>query len=113
MGLKNVICSYELFVEGKRFLTGKDIPLALDPKGDTDITVPATIDYTDLVPVLGSLFRRILAGRKTIPVTINAVFSGKPALYGATGKEEPIFFEMSLNKAADIPFPQERRNRGR
>ncbi len=38
-GLKNITCSYELFVEVKKFATGKDFTLALDPKGDTQITV--------------------------------------------------------------------------
>jgi len=111
-GLKNVTCSYELFVEGKKFLTGNDIPLALNPHGDTDIKVPATIAYADLFPVLGSVVRLILSGRKTIPITIEAVFSGKPAIYGDAGKEEPISFEMKLTKTADIPLPQEKRSRG-
>ncbi len=103
-GLKNVTCSYELFVEEKKFLTGKDIPLTLNPKGDTAIKVPATIAYRDLFPVLGSIVRRMLSGEKTIPITINALFSGKPALYGEAGKETPIPFEMRLIKTADIPL---------
>jgi len=107
-GLKDVTCSYELFVEGKKFLTGNDIPLALNPKGDTEIKVPATIVYADLSPVLGSLVRRFLSGKKTIPVTINAVFSGKPAIYSEAGKETPISFEKRLIKTADIPLQQER-----
>jgi len=110
-GLKNVTCSYELFVEEKKFLTGKDILLTLDPKGDTEITVPATIVYADLYPVLGSVVRRILSGQKTIPITINAVFSGKPAIYSEAGKETPITFEKRLIKTADIPLAQERKNR--
>jgi len=108
-GLKNITCSYELFVEGKKFLTGNDIPLALDPHGDSSIKVPATIAYTDLVPVLGSIVRQILSGRETIPITVDAVFSGKPALYGEAGKEEPISFEKRLIKTADIPLPRERK----
>jgi hypothetical protein len=111
-GLKNVTCTYDLFAEGKKFLTGKDLPLALNPKGDTEIRVPATIAYTDLFPILGSIVLRILAGQKTIPVTIDAVFSGKPALYGEAGKEKPMSFEMRLIKTADVPLPQERKNRG-
>ncbi len=110
-GLKDVTCSYELFVEGKKLLKGNDLSVALGPKGDTEITVPATIDYRDLAPVLGSVVRRILAGKKTIPVTIDAVFSGKPAIYSKAGKEEPISFEMRFVKTADIPLTQERRNR--
>ena len=111
-GLKNVTCSYELFVEGKKFLTGTDIPLSLNPHADTDIKVPATIAYANLFPVLGSVVRLILSGQKTIPVTIDAVFSGKPALYGEAGKEEPITFEERLTRTSDIPLPQERRNKG-
>ncbi len=111
-GLKNVTCSYELFVEGKKFLTGNDIPLTLTPHGDTDIKVPATIAYADLFPVLGSVVRLILSGQKTIPVTIEAVFSGKPAIYGEAGKEEPVSFEMKMTRTADIPLPHERWNRG-
>jgi len=110
-GLKNITCSYELFVEGKKFLTGNDFPLELDPKGDTEIKVPATIAYADLSPVLGSVMRRILSGQKTIPITINALFSGKPAIYSEAGKDTPIFFQRRLVKTADIPLQQERRNR--
>jgi len=110
--LKNVTCSYELFVEGKKFMTGNDVPLEFNAKGDTEIKVPATIAYADLFPVLGSVVRLILSGQKTIPITIDAVFSGKPALYGEAGKEEPISFETRLARTADIPLPQERRNKG-
>lgn len=111
-GLKNVTCAYELSVEEKKFMTGIDIPLALDANGDTEITVPATIAYADLSPVLGSIVRRILSGQKTIPITINALFSGKPAIYSEAGKETPIFFEKKLVKTADIPLQQERINKG-
>jgi hypothetical protein len=111
-GLKNVTCSFELQVEGKKFMTGSDIPLALNPHGDTEIKVPAKIAYADLLPVLGSVLRLILSGQKTIPITIDAVFSGKPAFYSKAGKEEPISFEMRLNRTADIPLPQEKRNKG-
>jgi hypothetical protein len=110
-GLRNITCSYELFVEGKKFLTGKDIPLVLEPKGDTEIKVPATIAYADLYPVLGSVLRRILSGQKTIPITIDAVFSGRPAIYSEAGKDKPISFERRLTKTADIPLAQERRNK--
>ncbi len=105
-GLKNVTCSYELFVEGKKILTGNDIPLALEPKGDMEVKIPATIAYTDLFPVVGSVVKRILSGQKTLPITIDAVFSGKPAIYIEGGKEKPISFEMRLVKTADIPLPQ-------
>ena len=110
-GLKNVTCSYELFVEGKRVLTGKDIPLALEPKGDTVINVPATISYADLYPILGSVLRRILSGQKTIPISIDAVFSGRPAIYSEAGEDRPISFEKRLIKTVDIPLAQERRNK--
>ncbi len=110
-GLKNATCSYELFVEGRKFLTGTDIPLELAPKGDTEIKVPAMIAYADLAPVLRSVMRRLLSGQKTIPVTIDAVFSGRPALYGETGHEFPISFERRVVKIADIPLQQERKSR--
>ncbi|MGC1455536.1 MAG: LEA type 2 family protein [Nitrospirota bacterium] len=111
-GLKEVTCSYELFVEEKRFLTGANIPLTLNPKGDTEIKVPATIAYADLYPVLGSIVRRILAGQKTIPITIDALFSGKPAIYTEAGKETPISFEKRLVKTAEIPLQPEKNTRG-
>jgi hypothetical protein len=111
-GLKNITCSYELFVEGKKFMTGNDLPLELNPNGDTDIMVPATIAYADLFPVLGSVVRLILSGQKTIPITIDAVFSGKPAIYSKAGKKEPISFETRLTRTAEIPLPQDRRNKG-
>jgi len=111
-GLKNVTCSYELSVEGKKILKENDISLSLNPKGDTEIKAPATIAYTDLFSVLGSVVQRILSGQKTVPITIDAVFSGKPAIYGEAGKERPISFEMRFIKTADIPLLQERRFKG-
>jgi LEA14-like dessication related protein len=104
-GLKNVYVSYELFVEGKKFLTGNDIPVELKPKSDTEIKVPAVIDYRDLVPVLGSVVQRLLSGRKTIPITIDAVLSGKTAIYSDAGKDKLITFETKLTRTADIPLP--------
>ena len=105
-GLKNVTVSYELFFEEKKFAKGTDIHLDLNPKGDSEIKVPATIYYNDLVPVLGSVLKRILSGQKTIPISIVAVFSGKPALYSEAGKEESVSFEKRLTRTVDIPLPQ-------
>jgi hypothetical protein len=109
VGLKDVTCSYQLFVEGKKFLTGNDIPLKLNPKGDTEILVPATIAYKDLIPVLVQVMRRILSSQNTIPVTIEAVFSGKPAIFSEGGKEKTIFFETRVTRTVDIPLPEGRR----
>jgi hypothetical protein len=110
-GLKNVSVSYELYVEEKRLLIGTDVLFDLNPEGDTEIKIPAVIAYADLIPVLGSVAKRILAGQKTVPVTIVASFSGKPALYGQAGKEEAITFEKRFTKTADIPLQHEKRYR--
>jgi hypothetical protein len=110
-GLKNVSVSYELFVQEKRLLIGTDVLFDLNPEGDTEIKIPAVIAYSDLFPVLGSVTKRFLSGQKTVPITIVAHFSGKPALYGEAGKEEPMTFEKRFTKTADIPLQHERRNR--
>jgi hypothetical protein len=52
----------------------------------------------------------LLSGQKTIPITIDAVLSGKPAIYSEAGKDKLITFEMRLTKTADIPLPHEGRN---
>ena len=111
-GIRNVTCSYELSLDGNRFFTGKDVPVTLTAKGDTDIKVPASIDREDFRPVLRSVVRRIFAGKKTLPITIDAVFSGKPALYGEAGKEQPLNFEMRFIKKAEIPLPIDRSTGG-
>ena len=111
-GLKNVYVSYELSAEGKKFLTGNEIPLELKPKSDTEIKVPAVIVYRDLAPVLGSVVGRLLSGRKTMPITIDAVLSGKPAIYSEAGKDRLITFEMRLTRIVDIPLPHAGRNQG-
>jgi len=110
-GLKNVTCSYELFVEEKKFLTGTDVPLELGPNGDTEIKIPATIAYAEFAPVLRSVLRRFLSGRKTIPITIDAVITGRPALYGEPGNESPISFERRVVNTIDIPLQQERKSK--
>src|SRR5271169_2129062 len=70
VGFKDATCSYQLFAEGKKFLTGNEIPLNLNPKGDTEIRIPATIAYKDLLTVLVQVMRRILSSQNTIPITI-------------------------------------------
>ncbi|MDA8099553.1 MAG: LEA type 2 family protein [Nitrospiraceae bacterium] len=108
-GIRNVTCSFELFVEGKKFMTGKDVPLEVSGRGDTELKVPAAIAYADMLPALGAVIDIILSGRKTIPVTINAVFSGKPAVYTEAGREEQVSFEIPMNETADIPLKLDRR----
>jgi hypothetical protein len=112
-GVRNAFVSYELYVEEKMFLTGSDIPFELVPNGDTTIAIPATIDYRDLTPVLGSVVERILAGKKSIPVTINAVFYGRPAVFSEDGKEDTVSFEKRLTKTAEIPLVKEKPGRGK
>jgi LEA14-like dessication related protein len=111
-GLKNIACSYELFVEGKNFASGNDVLLELAPNGDRTIKIPATIAYAGLFPVLGSVLRQIVSGQKTILITIDAVFSGRPAIYTEAGREEPISFEVKLTKTVNVPLPQAIRNTG-
>ena len=105
VGLKNVFVSYELFVEGQKLMTGNIINLDLPPKSDTMIKVPAVILYADFLPVIGSVAGRMLSGQKTIPLTVNAVFTKKPAVYDETGAEQSFSFETKLNKTVDFPLP--------
>jgi LEA14-like dessication related protein len=107
-GLKNVSVSYELYVEERKLMNGTDLQIDLNPHGDTEVKVPATLLYSDLTPVLGSIVERILLGKKTIPITINAVFSGKPAIYTVNSKDEPITFELRMTKKAEVPLMRER-----
>jgi len=112
-GLKNVFVSYELYVEQKKLLTGKDVHFDLNPDGDTEITVPATIAYSDLFPILGSVVERMFLGKKTVPVTISAVFSGRPAIYTADGEEKPLTFDIPITKTVDVPLLRDRNIRGK
>lgn len=112
-GIKNASVSYELSVEGKRLLRGTDVPFDLMPDGDTELMVPAVLEYRDLSPVLGSVVERMLSGRRTVPITIHAVFSGKPAITTVDGEEKPVFFEMHMTKTADVPLTRDRTNRGK
>ena len=43
VGLKNVFISYELFIEGRRFMTGNVTDLDLPPNSDKELKVPAVI----------------------------------------------------------------------
>lgn len=107
-GLKNTKISYELYIEGKQLLNGTDIPFELIPNGDTEIIIPASIVYRDLYPLLGPLVKRIVSGKKTIPMTIVVVFSGKPVMYTNEGEERMVPFERRLTKTIDIPLIKER-----
>ena len=111
VGIKDVLVSYELLVEGNFLLQGNDIRLVLPPKSDTVIQVPAVIAYKDLLPVLGSLANRILSGQKTVPITINAVFTGKPLIYDESGQGSAFSFEKNLTKTEDIPIPLDKINK--
>jgi len=108
IGLKNVFVSYELYSEGKSFLTGSDIPVFLVPNGDTDLVVTAEINYKDLFRAVGPLAKRILRGAKTVPVEAKVRVHGAPIVYNETEEGRLFSFSLSTTRVVDVPIPREK-----
>jgi hypothetical protein len=94
IGLSNVSLSYELFVENKRFLLGKDIKVDLKAGDTTRITVPAEVVYADVVRAAGTVAEKIALDRKSIPVRIDAVLR----------YDNIIHFSLKVSQTVDVPL---------
>ncbi|MDH4276068.1 MAG: LEA type 2 family protein, partial [Gammaproteobacteria bacterium] len=108
IGLKNVFLSYELYVEGKRFLKGSDIAVALTPKGESMINVPAVVVYKDIYNAVGPVAERILMNQKSVAVTIIATLYGNPTVYNEVEQGSLFQFSMTMEKTVDVPLPQDK-----
>ncbi|MDB5050465.1 MAG: hypothetical protein JWO30_3536 [Fibrobacteres bacterium] len=107
IGLKNVSVSYELFYEDKRFLNGGDIAVELKPGDTTRIVVPASVVYREIFAVAGPVAQRLLLNRKTIPVRIDAVISGKPTVYNEVEEGALFQFSLKVSRTEEVPIPED------
>lgn len=106
IGLKNVAVDYELFHEGRMFLKGDGIEVALAPAGDTEIRIPAIIAYGSVFTTAYALAQRVIAGDSTVPVRLDAVVSGKPTLYNEIEEGSLFSFTHRLSRTEQIPIPR-------
>jgi hypothetical protein len=104
IGLKNVTLGYELFSEGKRFLQGDGIQVELKPKDTTRIVVPAVIVYQEVFRAVGPAAEKILLNKKSMPVRIDAVMTGKPTVYNEMEEGSLFHFTLKLSRTVDVPL---------
>jgi hypothetical protein len=107
IGLKNVTVAYELFYEDKRFLHGGDIALDLKPLDTTRILIPASVVYREVFAAAGPVAQRLLLNRKSIPVRIDAVISGKPTVYNEVEEGALFQFSLKVSRTEEIPIPED------
>lgn len=106
IGLKNVSVDYELYHDGRAFLKGAGIQVALAPAGDTEIRIPAVIAYNSVFTTAYALTQRLIAGDSTVPVRLDAVISGKPTLYNEIEEGSLFSFSKKLSRTEEIPIPR-------
>lgn len=107
IGLKNILVSYELSFERKKLVRGRNVSIELTPNGETTLVVPAEIALDDLARVLGPLLERLLSNQKTIPLTIDAVFHGKPTAYNEHEQGSLFAFEKRVTKTIEVAIPKD------
>lgn len=113
IGLKNLFVDYELSSSGKRLMRGRDVRFELPPNSDATILVPAEIRFHELVELLAPLLDAILSRQVSIPITLDAVFSGTPTVYDDHQAGVLFSFEKRLTRTLDIPLPEEEIDRVR
>lgn len=113
IGLKNVSVDYELFYEGKRFLNGADIALDLKPMDTTRIVIPASVVYREILAVAGPAAQGLLRNRKSIPMRVDAVLSGKPTLYNEVEEGALFRFSLKVSRTVEVPIPEDAENQGK
>ncbi|MEO7423879.1 MAG: LEA type 2 family protein [Fibrobacteria bacterium] len=107
VGLKGVAVDYELFSEGKRFLKGDGVKIELPPRDTTGIAIPAEIIYSDVFSAVGPAAARVMLGRETVPVRIDAVIYGNPTLYNEKEEGSLLSFSVKASRTENIPIPQD------
>ncbi|MHC1741994.1 MAG: LEA type 2 family protein [Syntrophobacteraceae bacterium] len=107
IGLKNIYVNYEISFEGQKLVKGLNASIELSPNSDNTLVVPAEIELDNLARALGPLLERILTNQKTIPLTINAVFHGKPTVYNDFEQGSLFSFEKRITKTIEIALPKD------
>jgi hypothetical protein len=107
IGLKNVTVDYELFYDDKRFLNGGDIALLLPPNDTARIVVPAAVVYREVLAVAGPAAQGLLLNRKSIPIRVDAVISGKPTVYNEVEEGALFSFSLKVSRKVDVPIPED------
>lgn len=108
IGLKNIFINYELYAENKRFLKGDNISLALSPKGDTKITVPVEIIYSDVLNAVGRVLAKTLLGTKNISILVKVTIFGEPTVYNEIEEGALFSFEYQFQKIIEVPIKDEK-----
>ncbi len=112
VGLKNVYLDYELSTQGRRLMKGRDISIELAPLSQNTLAVPSEVEFSDIVNAMGPLLDRILSRQMTIPITVNAVFHGRPTLYNEHEQGSLFSFERRVTKTIELSLSKDDMNKG-
>lgn len=113
VGLKNVYLNYELSTQGRRLMKGRDVRIELDPLSETTLVVPSEIEFSDIINAMGPLLDRILSRQMTIPITVNAIFHGRPTLYNEHEQGSLFSFEKRVSKTVEVSLSRDDMEKGK
>lgn len=98
---------YDLSLEGREFLNGKEISLDLISKGQSEMILPITIVYNTLLPIAKGIGFSLLEKEPTIDVKTDLRFHGEVAVPVVMGLRAKTNADQSQTFQADIPIPKE------
>ncbi|RXJ74912.1 hypothetical protein CS022_01600 [Veronia nyctiphanis] len=107
-GVNEIFADYELFVEGNRLVQGSKLDINLNANQTSDIQIPATIRYDELLKPLGAVTRQVLLGKASIPVDVELKIYGQPSLSSGFLDISPFPINRTIKKTIDIPIPKDK-----
>jgi hypothetical protein len=96
--LDNVTIDYELYLEGERAASGKDVRLNLPANDTTEYIVPITIRWLDFFKTAENMRKAILAGKKTVRFTAKTLVTIHVKLLGS--------FSIPVAAEDELPLPE-------
>lgn len=103
MALESIFANYELFIEDKSFIKGKNLQLKLTPNSKSVIHVPVEVYYKNVLDSAGGLLKSVLGNDDKIAMAANVT------IFGDVRFTDYISTTVNYNKRIDlsVPIPKE------
>jgi hypothetical protein len=82
--LDNVSLDYELFIEGQKFVTGRDLKFYFKANDTTDFVVPIEVRYLDVFKTAENMTKAVIEGRRTIKFELKTYITIRYGVFSIT-----------------------------
>jgi LEA14-like dessication related protein len=98
--LDDVSLDYELYLEGQKFATGRDLKFNFKANDTTDFVVPIEVKYLDFFKTAEDMTKAMLKGKRTIRFELKTYITIRLAVFS---------FTIPVTAEGELPLQEDRK----